>query len=63
MTPADMEKLEQSPPRINPKRKNMKVVNNKAMIQFGQEAFNVKIDDGSKVEEDQEAQRVTRLTS
>ena len=41
MTVAEMEKLEQSPPRINPKRKNMKVVNNKAMIQFGQEAFNV----------------------
>lgn len=50
---ADMVKLEQSPPVINPKRKNMKVVNNKAMIQFGSEAFNVKFDD--RAEEDSEA--------
>jgi len=31
MTVVDLKKLEQSPPRIQPKRKNMKVINNKAM--------------------------------
>ena len=43
MTVADMDRLEKSPPRINPKRKNMKVVNNKAMVLFGQEAFGVRV--------------------
>ena len=41
MTVLDLEKLESSPPRINPRRKNMKVVNNRAMTEFGSEAFNV----------------------
>ena len=41
MTVLDLEKLEQSPPRINPRRKNLRVVNNRAMAEFGQEAFNV----------------------
>jgi len=41
MTAADMDKLERSPPRINPKRKNMKVINNKAMLLFGTDAFGV----------------------
>ena len=41
MTVMDLEKLEKSPPNIVPRRKNMKVLNNKAMTQFGSEAFNV----------------------
>ena len=52
MTVIDLEKLEQSPPRINPRRKNMKVMNNKAMSQFGADAFNVKVEPDS-VEESQ----------
>ena len=43
MTALDLEKLEKSPPKINPKRKNMKVVNNKAMTQFGSDAFNIRL--------------------
>ena len=54
MTVADMEKLDKSPPKINPKRKNMKVVNNKAMVLFGSEAFGVHL--GDKADEDTEAQ-------
>ena len=49
-----MDKLDKSPPRINPKRKNMKIVNNKAMVLFGSEAFGVQL--GDKAEEDAEAQ-------
>ena len=56
-----MEKLDKSPPKINPKRKNMKVVNNKAMVLFGSEAFGVHL--GDKADEDTEAQQITRLTS
>ena len=31
MTAFDLEKLEKSPPTIKPKRKNMKMMNNRAM--------------------------------
>jgi len=44
MTVLDIEKLEKSPPKIQPRRKNMKVINNKAMTQFGPEAFQLDID-------------------
>ena len=44
MTAADMDRLEKSPPKINPNRKNMSVLNNKAMVMFGSEAFGVEID-------------------
>ena len=40
-----MDRLEKSPPKINPKRKNMSVVSNKAMLMFGQEAFGVQLGD------------------
>ena len=43
MTAVELDRLEKSPPRITPRRKNMKVLNNKAMTQFGSEAFNVNI--------------------
>lgn len=45
MTAVDIEKLEQSPPKINPRRKHIKVISNKAMIQFGPEAFSIRVDD------------------
>ena len=45
MTVVDLEKLETSPPKINPRRKNMKIVSNKAMTMFGPEAFNIRNDD------------------
>lgn len=45
MTAAELERLEKSPPRINPKRKHMKIVNNKAMVMFGSEAFGVNLGD------------------
>ena len=45
MTADDIEHLSKSPPKIKPKRKNMKIVNNKAMIQFGSEAFHIQVDD------------------
>ena len=35
MTAKDVRELEKNPPSIDPRRKNMKVVNNKAMQQFG----------------------------
>ena len=43
MTVLDFEKLEQNPPSINPRRKHLKVINNKAMTTFGNEAFNLKL--------------------
>ena len=42
MTVIDLEKLEQNPPTINPRRKKVKVIHNKAMTHFGNEAFNLK---------------------
>ena len=49
MTVLDFEKLEHSPPTINPRRKNMKIVNNRAMTEFGSEAFSIKMKgDGSE---------------
>ena len=49
MTVLDLEKLEHSPPIINPRRKHMKIVNNKAMTEFGSEAFSIKMRrDGSE---------------
>ena len=44
MTAIDLERLEKSPPSIRMKRKNMKMMNNRAMQQFGGEAFNMKLD-------------------
>jgi len=41
MTVLDLERLQASPPKINPRRKNLKVVNGRAMAEFGSEAFNV----------------------
>ena len=62
MTVLDLEKLESSPPRINPRRKNMKVVNNRAMTEFGSEAFNVDLKQVKKATSDgQEALLMTRL--
>ena len=58
MTVNDLENLAKSPPKINPKRKNMKVVNNKAMTQFGSEAFNIGEPRRSK-----QSESMTRLTS
>ena len=58
MTAGDLEKLTRSPPKIAARRKNMKVVNNKAMSQFGAEAFNIKIDDGQETDE-----KMTRLNT
>lgn len=58
MTAVDVDKLTRSPPKIAPRRKNMKVVNNKAMSQFGAEAFNIKIDDGQDTDE-----KMTRLNT
>ena len=51
MTVLDLEKLETSPPRIQARRKNMKIVNNKAMTQFGSEAFNVNVNQGPSKED------------
>ena len=50
MTVVDLEKLEKSPPRINPRRKHMKMVNNKAMTQFGPEAFNLNLGEAEAAE-------------
>ena len=62
MTVLDLEKLETSPPRINPRRKNMKIFNNKAMAEFGSEAFNVDLGQiKSTAADGQEAQKMTRL--
>ena len=44
MTANDVEKLAKSPPKIATRRKNMKVINSKAMAQFGSDAFNIKIE-------------------
>ena len=55
MTAADMDRLEKSPPKINPTRKNMSVLNNKAMVMFGSEAFGVEID---QVDEETSATRL-----
>lgn len=55
MTAADMDRLEKSPPKINPARKKMSVLNNKAMVMFGSEAFGVDID---QVDEEMSATRL-----
>lgn len=39
MTPQEIAQLEKDPPVIKTARKHMKMVNNKAMEQFGKEAF------------------------
>lgn len=57
-----MERLERSPPKINPKRKNMSVVSNKAMLLFGQEAFGVQLGE-NEIEETEAGDKATRLTS
>ena len=44
MTAVDVANLEKSPPTIKPRRKNMKIMNNRAMSQYGGEAFNIKLD-------------------
>ena len=41
MTVGDLENLEKSPPKIATKRKHYRVVNNKAMQQFGADAFSL----------------------
>ena len=63
MTVLDLEKLEQSPPRINPRRKNLRVVNNRAMAEFGQEAFNVDLgyQKEKKVVSDKKVININRL--
>lgn len=44
MTAGDLDRLEKSPPTIKPRRKHMKVMNNRAMSQFGSEAFNINLE-------------------
>ena len=44
MTVGDLENLEKFPPKIQTRRKNMKIVNSKAMGQFGAEAFSIRVD-------------------
>ena len=43
MTANEINKLEQNPPKITTHRKNLKIINNKLMGQFGAEAFNISL--------------------
>lgn len=66
MTVLDLEKLQASPPKINPRRKNIKVINSRAMAEFGSEAFNVDLGQMSAQNkqgsnEDLQHQLMTRL--
>jgi hypothetical protein len=48
MTPNDVKNLENSPPKINPSRKNVKIINKGAMEKFGSKAFKLQDADLSK---------------
>ena len=50
MTVGDLENLEKSPPKISAKRKNLKVLNNRAMEQFGADAFSLDVHTAERVD-------------